>query len=101
MQDFFASHCFKTGRDALFDILEEEFADFSTAQKEVAIACSTYNYLRPHSSIDPLKPAEAHQMRGEIRKRWKNYYSKKKGRKPEEASINGILKNCKPYLVLK
>ncbi len=56
------------------ELLEEVFSTFETAQKEVAIACSTYNHLRPHGSIDNLKPAEAHQRSGELAKRWKNYY---------------------------
>lgn len=56
------------------ELLEEVFASFETAQREVAIACSTYNYLRPHGSIDNLKPSEAHQGSGETNKRWKNYY---------------------------
>lgn len=56
------------------ELLEEVFKDFTTAQKDVAIACSTYNYLRPHGSIDNLKPVEAHQQTGVIPKRWKNYY---------------------------
>lgn len=60
------------------ELLEEEFTDFKTAQREVAIACSTYNYLRPHGSIDNLKPAQAHQQNGILKKRWKNYYSLKK-----------------------
>lgn len=56
------------------ELFEEVFPDFPAAQKEVAMACSTYNHLRPHGSIDNLKPAEAHQKTGEIKKRWKNYY---------------------------
>jgi putative transposase len=56
------------------ELLEEVFPSFEAAQKEVAIACSTYNHLRPHGSIDNLKPAEAHQQSGELKKRWKNYY---------------------------
>lgn len=56
------------------ELLEEVFADFETAQRDVAIACSTYNHLRPHSSIDNLKPAQAHQQSGEIKKKWKNYW---------------------------
>jgi putative transposase len=56
------------------ELLEDVFASFVTAQREVAIACSTYNHLRPHGSIDNLKPAEAHQKTGELKKRWKNYY---------------------------
>jgi putative transposase len=57
------------------ELLEEIFPDFTSAQREVAIACSTYNYLRPHGSIDNLKPAEAHQQNGELKRRWKNYYN--------------------------
>ena len=60
------------------ELLEEVFPDFETAQKAVAIACSTYNHLRPHGSIDNLKPAEAHQRSGELKKRWVNYYQKNK-----------------------
>lgn len=56
------------------ELLEEVFTDFTTAQKQVAIACSTYNHLRPHGSIDNLKPAEAHQQNGELKRRWTNYY---------------------------
>ena len=63
------------------ELLEEVFPDFITAQKKVAIACSTYNHLRPHGSINNLKPAEAHLQTGEIKKRWKNYYQLNKQRK--------------------
>jgi putative transposase len=69
------------------ELLEEVFTDYITAQKEVAIACSTYNYLRPHGSIDNLKPAEAHQRTGEIKRRWKNYYQINKQQKEVEMSI--------------
>jgi len=62
------------------ELLEEVFPDFNTAQREVAIACSTYNHLRPHGSIDNLKPAQAHQLRGTIKKRWTNYWQKNKGK---------------------
>lgn len=60
------------------ELLEEVFPDFITAQNQVAIACSTYNHLRPHGSIDNLKPAQAHQQSGELKKRWKNYWQLKK-----------------------
>ena len=56
------------------ELLEEVFADFATAQHAVAVACSTYNHLRPHNSIDNLKPVDAHLKNGELNKRWKNYY---------------------------
>lgn len=62
------------------ELLEEVFPDYKIAQKAVAIACSTYNHLRPHGSIDNLKPAEAHQKTGELKKRWKNYWQLKQGK---------------------
>ena len=62
------------------EFLEEVFPNFETAQRDIAIACSTYNHLRPHGSIDNLKPAEAHQQSGELKKRWKNYWQIKKER---------------------
>lgn len=60
------------------ELLEEIFQSFEAAQRAVAIACSTYNHLRPHASIDYLKPAQAHQKSGEIKKRWKNYWQAQK-----------------------
>jgi putative transposase len=65
------------------ELLEEVYPDYLTAQKEVAVACSTYNYLRPHGSIDNLKPAEAHNLSGQLNKRWKNYYQIKKQKEVE------------------
>jgi len=62
------------------ELLEEAFPYFEVAQKAIAIACSTYNYLRPHNSIDNLKPADAHTQSGELKKRWKNYWQIKKER---------------------
>lgn len=59
------------------ELLEEVFPTFEMAQTDVAIACSTYNHLRPHGSIDNLKPAEAHLQCGKLKKRWKNYYQTK------------------------
>ena len=65
------------------ELLEEEFPDFDTAQKAIAIACSTYNHLRPHGSINNMKPTEAHLKTGLINRKWKNYYRKKES----EASV--------------
>lgn len=62
------------------ELLEEIFHDFQVARKAIAIACSTYNYLRPHGSVDNLKPAEAHQKTGELKKRWKNYWQLKQNK---------------------
>jgi putative transposase len=65
------------------ELLEEEFSSFEIAQNSVAVACSTYNHLRPHGSIDNLKPYQAHQGSGELKKRWKNYYQINKKRKEQ------------------
>lgn len=62
------------------ELLEEKFPGFQTAQRQVAIACSTYNHLRPHGSIDNLKPAQAHRLSGTIKKRWTNYWQKNKAK---------------------
>lgn len=60
------------------ELLEQRFNTFAEAQREVAIAISTYNYLRPHSSVDMLTPAVAHLQTGTLKKHWKNYYATKK-----------------------
>jgi len=59
------------------EFLMENFAAFAEAKTAIATACTTYNNLRPHGSIDNLKPAEAHQLSGELPRRWKNYYKYK------------------------
>lgn len=68
------------------ELLEEVYPDFETAQNAVAVACSTYNHLRPHNSINNLKPFEAHQLTGSIPRLWKNHYQINK-RKKEEAHL--------------
>lgn len=60
------------------ELLEECYPDFVKAQNEVAKAISTYNHLRPHGSIDYLKPAEAHTKKDQLKKRWKSYYKPRK-----------------------
>jgi transposase InsO family protein len=57
------------------ELLKERFDSFSEAAASVAIAISTYNHLRPHSSVDMLVPAVAHTLGGPLKRRWKNYYS--------------------------
>jgi transposase InsO family protein len=57
------------------ELLEEVYPCFSKAQQAVAIAISTYNFQRLHSSIDMLTPAQAHLQQGALKRHWKNYYS--------------------------
>jgi putative transposase len=56
------------------ELLAKVYSSYETAQIAVAKACSIYNQLRPHGSINNLKPIEAHVMSGPIKKTWKNYY---------------------------
>lgn len=60
------------------ELLEKQYQNFEQAHQAVAVAISTYNHLRPHSSIDMLTPVEAHLREGELKRRWKNYYVPKK-----------------------
>lgn len=69
------------------ELLDAIFINFETAQHAVAIACSTYNHLRPHNSINNLKPFEAHQLAGSIPRLWKNYYQINKRKKEEQVMM--------------
>ncbi|WP_130274504.1 IS3 family transposase [Cecembia calidifontis] len=60
------------------ELLEKIYINYQEAKQAIAAAISIYNYQRPHSSIDMLTPIEAHLREGELKRRWKNYYSKKK-----------------------
>ena len=45
--------------------------------KDLDQAIKKYNHLRPHLSCDMHTPEEAHQLTGELKRRWKNYYKKR------------------------
>jgi putative transposase len=57
------------------ELLEKGYPTFKEARESIDRAVSIYNHLRPHSSVDYLTPAEAHTHTGELKKRWKNYFS--------------------------
>lgn len=60
------------------ELLDKSHLNYNEAVRNVSIAISIYNHQRPHGSIDYLTPIEAHFRSGELKRRWKNYYSKKK-----------------------
>jgi len=64
------------------ELLEKVYVDYKQALRGVSVAISIYNHQRPHGSIDYLTPIEAHFRTGELKRRWKNYYSKKKQTEP-------------------
>lgn len=55
-------------------IIYDCFEDAGIAIKE---AIHIYNHERRHSSVDMLTPFEAHNMAGELKRHWKNYYTNK------------------------
>lgn len=55
------------------ELLEKRFESFDDARRAVDEAVSVYNHLRPHLSIDMLTPAEAHERKGQLNRRWKTY----------------------------
>jgi transposase InsO family protein len=52
---------------------------YSLAQARSVLeqAVFLYNYKRPHLSCDMLVPEQAHRQEGKLKRRWKNYYTKK------------------------
>lgn len=60
------------------ELLDEKYLNYEQARHAVSVAVSIYNHLRPHGSIDLLTPEEAHYREGELKRRWKNYYSNNK-----------------------
>ena len=58
------------------ELLADHYPTLALAKKGIAQAVLIYNSLRPHSSCDMLTPQQAHQQRGDLRRRWKNYYKK-------------------------
>ena len=71
------------------ELLEECYPIFTQAQNAIAKAISTYNHLRPHGSIDNLKPIDAHKMEGAIKKRWVNYYQRNQQNIMKEVTMSG------------
>jgi putative transposase len=68
------------------ELLEEVYPDITTARVAIAQAVDTYNYLRPHSSIDMLTPAMAHNKIGHFKRHWKSFYQRKLDK---EAAMDG------------
>ncbi len=56
------------------ELLQGTYPNLQSARQGAAAAIDIYNRLRPHSSVDMLTPAQAHQQAGEIKRRWKSYY---------------------------
>ncbi len=67
------------------ELLKKGYPTFKEARESIDWAVSIYNHVRPHSSVDNLTPAVAHTRTGELKRRWKNYKSKRTNRPVAQA----------------
>lgn len=68
------------------ELLEAVYPDAATAGVAVARSVNTYNYVRPHSSLDMLTPAIAHSQLKHLKHHWKSPYQRRLAR---EATMDG------------
>ena len=64
------------------------YQNHKEAKKCIAIIIASYNEKRPHASLDYFTPDQAHDMEGELKKRWKTYRRVKNRKEEDEAVIN-------------
>lgn len=57
------------------ELMQKTFESFTEARIGIDEAVDIYNNLRPHLSVNMLTPAEAHTRTGELKRRWKSYFS--------------------------
>jgi putative transposase len=69
------------------ELLEAVYPDAATAGMGVARSVNTYNYVRPHSSLDMLTPAIAHGQFKHLKHHWKSPYQRRIAR--GEATMDG------------
>jgi putative transposase len=68
------------------ELLEEIYPTIEVARDDIAQSVNTYNYLRPHCSLEMLTPAIAHGRYGELKRRWGNHYKPRLGK---EVTMDG------------
>jgi transposase InsO family protein len=61
------------------ELLTASYTTLAQAEAAVKAAIDIYNHRRLHSSVNMLTPAQAHLRKGELKRRWKNYYASKPG----------------------
>jgi putative transposase len=55
------------------EFLPRIFKNHEHARIEICKNIKVYNNLRPHGSCDNLTPVQAHERKGALKRRWKNY----------------------------
>ncbi len=68
------------------ELLKPSFVNLEAARGAVTKAVNIYNYLRPHSSISMLTPALVHTRKFNLKRCWKSYYKKRKGKEAVQAT---------------
>lgn len=51
-------------------VMDQDFRDLADARRQIQNMVFHYNHTRPHLSCDYLTPAQAHQKKGPLSKRW-------------------------------
>ena len=64
----------RTIKEEFTDDREMNFSTIELAQKSINLFVNFYNKQRPHRSINWHTPNEAHKLKGELKRVWKNYY---------------------------
>ena len=77
LENAIAERINKTIKEEFTDEKTLSFETFTKAKREMPKFIKFYNEERPHRSIDMHTPAEAYNMTGELKRRWKSYYGNK------------------------
>lgn len=67
---------------------DEHFVGLVDARNRIAQVIDIYNNKRPHLSLDYATPNQAYVMKGEQRRKWKNYYKSQSPEKDEEIILS-------------
>jgi len=66
----------RTIKDEFTEERHLSFRNISEGKEKIRQWIEFYNQERPHRSIEMLTPSKAYQLRGELKRMWKNYYGK-------------------------
>lgn len=67
---------------------DEHFVGLVDARNRITQVIDIYNNKRPHLSLDYATPNQAYVMKGEQRRKWKNYYKSQSPEKDEEIILS-------------
>jgi hypothetical protein len=97
LTDFREQHGIKTGREKLSNLLRDNELLIIRSSRRVKTARSHrryFNTLRPHSRCNYHPPAQAHQMKGELKRRWQKCKPRSMEKAQEKESIFVTRNEC-------